>query len=148
MASSQRRPDIDDIGRCPSQIAWITSGRPHDDRCPDTASTTSLIVIGTGRHPVAGGLFDVVVEPIDASSRRRRLRSATVSPDRRHRDRTCATVCPPMLHGSTPPVPTATGPGPHGDGTSSTLAARATSMSALRLENTSISSSGTPAISA
>ena len=51
MASSQRRPDICDTGRCASQIAWITSGRPHDDRCADTASTTSLTVstsAGTG----------------------------------------------------------------------------------------------------
>ena len=45
--SSQRRPDICDTGRCTSQIARSTSGRPHDECCADTAATTSPTVTGT-----------------------------------------------------------------------------------------------------
>ena len=148
MTSSQRRPDICDTGRCTSQIAWITSGRPHDDRCADTASTTSSTVIDLGRHPVAGRVLDLVVEPVRRSSRPRRLRSATVSPDRRHRGRTCGRGCRPTLHGSIAARSHRDGSRPWRWRNSSTLAARATSMSPLRFENTAISSAGTPAISA
>ena len=45
------------------------------------------------------------------SSRLRRLRSATVSPDRRHRGRTCASGCPPMLPAPGRRVRTVTAPG-------------------------------------
>ncbi len=54
MVSSQRRPDICDTGRCTSQIACTTSGRPHDECCADTAATTSPTVNGTAGS--AGGL--------------------------------------------------------------------------------------------
>ena len=147
MASSQRRPDSCDTGRCPSQIAWITSGRPHDERCADTASTTSLTVITSAGAGLRAASFDVIVELVDgpagsaASVRHRVARSAAPWPDLR--DRVSAAASRVNAARS------------HRDGSrpcrwrnSSTLAARATSMSPLRLENTAISSLGTPAISA
>ena len=143
-----RCPDCCDTGRCTSQIACSTSARVHDDRCCDTASTTSATMqrLRPGRRRRrprrcwrrAGR----------RSSRRRRLRSATVSSDRRRRGRTCAD----RVSADASRVSAARS---HRDGSrpsrwrkSSSLSASAASMSAVRFENTARSSSGTPAISA
>ena len=132
----QRCPDICDTGRWRSQIAWITSGRPHDDRCSDTACTTSSTV-STSAGPDGGG------RPARwrrragrRSSRPRRLRSATVSPDRRHRGRTCATRVSADASRSRAARSNRDGARPSRWRNSSSLAAMATPIAALRLENT------------
>ena len=148
MASSQRRPDICDTGRCRSQIAWITSGRPHDDRCADTASTTSSTVSASAGTRLAGGVVRCRRRAARRSSRPRRLRSATVSPDRPHRARTCG---PGVRRASRVSAARS-----HRDGVrpsrwrnSSSLAARRrVDLGGCASRTPSSSSSGTPAISA
>ena len=82
------------------------------------------------------------------SSRRPRLRSATVSPDRQHRDRTCGTVCQPMLHGSAQRVPTVTARGPHGVGSPRPCRRAPGRCRRCASRTPTRSSSGMPAISA
>ena len=90
-------PDICDTGRCRSQIAWMTSGRPHDECSADTASTTSLTVSeSVGERSAAAARR--ARRAVRRSSRPLPPRPATVSPDRRHRARTCGPGYRPRLH--------------------------------------------------
>ena len=82
------------------------------------------------------------------SSRRRRLRSATVSPDRRHRCPSCGDRVSADASRVSAARSQRDGSRPSRWRKSSSLSASASSMSPVRFENTSSSSSGTPAISA
>ena len=147
IAAAQRCPDMCDTGRCRSQIAWMTSGLPHDECCADTASTTSATVSESVEERSAAARSTCstrasTVQPASAASPRHRVaRSVTPSPD----------LWPLVsAEASRSRAARSFGDGsrPSRSRNSSILTARASSMAAARLENTANRSLGMPAISA
>ncbi len=145
--AAQSTPDTVDAGRWRSQSARSTSARPHADRVSDSSSRTSLTMIGRGdvRRRPASAIVSVncsAVQPTPAASLCHRVvRSGTPWPDlwaRVSADASRVSAARSQRDGSRPSRWR----------NSSSLASRATSIAAERLENTSSSSAGMPAISA
>ena len=115
--------------RCPAVSRHLRHGTVQvTDRLDDIGPAPRRVLrrhrldnVGDGqrvrRGTVGGGPPDVLDEPFDGPADRLPPRPATVSPDRRHRARTCGPGYRPRLHAPGRHAPSVTVPGPPGDGT-------------------------------